>query len=68
MMDGFSSYNQVLVDEKEQFKSTFTTPWGTYVHVRMSHGLINVGATFQRAMDIAFVEYIDKFMVDTKIV
>ena len=46
MMDGFSGYNQVLVDEKEKFKTTFTTPWGTYVYVRMPFGLINVGATF----------------------
>lgn len=29
----------------------------------MSFDLINVGATFQRAMDVAFKEYIDKFMV-----
>ena len=43
MMDG---YNQVLVDKKEQFKTTFTTPWGTYVYVRMPFGLINAGATF----------------------
>ena len=51
MMDGFLGYNQVLVDEKEQFKKTFTTPWGTYVYVRMPFGLINAGATFQRAID-----------------
>ena len=49
--------------EEEQFKTTFTTPWGTYVYVRMPFGLINVGATFQRAMDMAFHEFIDKFSV-----
>ena len=63
MMDGFFGYNQVLVDEKEQLKTAFTTPWGTYVYVRMPFGLINVGATFQRAMDVAFKDYIEKFMV-----
>ena len=62
MMDGFSGYNQVLVKEEEQFKTAFTTPWGTYVYVRMPFGLINAGATFQRAMDVAFHEFIDKFM------
>ena len=46
MMDGFSGYNQVLVDEREQFKTAFTMPWGTYVYVRMPFGLINAGATF----------------------
>ena len=63
MMDGFSGYNEVLVKEEEQFKKTFTTPWGTYVYVRMPFGLINAGATFQRAMDVAFHEYINKFLV-----
>ena len=62
-MDGFSGYNEALVKEQEKFKTTFTTPWGTYVYVRMPFGLINVGATFQRAMDVAFHEYINKFMV-----
>ena len=52
-----------MVDEKEQFKTAFTTPWGTYVYVRMPFGLINAGATFQRVMDVAFKDYIDKFMV-----
>ena len=63
MMDGFLGYNQVLVDEKEQFKTNFTTPWGAYVYVRMPFGLINAGATFQRAMDVAFADFKDKFMV-----
>ena len=63
MMDGFSGYKQVLVDEKEQFKTAFTTPWGTYAYMRMPFGLINAGATFQRAMDVAFKDYIEKFMV-----
>jgi hypothetical protein len=28
--------------------------WGTYAYHRIPFGLINVGATFQREMDIAF--------------
>lgn len=63
MMDGFLGYNQVLVKESEQFKTAFTTPWGTYVYVRMPLGLKNVGATFQRAMDVAFKELINIIMV-----
>src|SRR5271156_3663020 len=46
MMDGFSGYNQVLVKESEKYKTAFTTPWGTYVYIRMPFGLINAGATF----------------------
>ena len=35
-------------------KTTFRTKWGTFTYRRMPFGLINVGETFQRAMDIAF--------------
>ena len=31
MLDGFSGYNQVLVDPKDQEK-TFITPWGTFMY------------------------------------
>ena len=61
MMDGFSGYNQVAVLSEDQKKTTFTTPWGTFMYARMPFGLINAGATFQRAMDIAFVGEQDKF-------
>lgn len=30
MLDGFSRYNQVEVLDKDQHKTTFTTPWGTF--------------------------------------
>jgi hypothetical protein len=33
------------------------------MYVKMPFGLMNVGATFQRAMDIAFVEEIGRFIV-----
>ena len=55
MMDGFSRYNQVAVLREDQKKNAFTMPWGTFMYARMPFGLINAGATFQRAMDIAFV-------------
>ena len=51
MVDGFSGYNHHL-DDKE--KIAFTTPWGTFMYDKMPFGLMNVGETFQRAMDIAF--------------
>ena len=63
MLDGFSGYNQVLVHPDDQEKIAFTTPWGTFMYSKMPFGLMNVGATFQRAMDIAFSEEKDKFVV-----
>ena len=54
LLDGFASYNQVLVAEQDQLKATFHTKWVTFAYRRMPFGLINFGATFQRAMDIAF--------------
>ena len=56
LLDGFSGYNQVLVHRDDQLKTAFTTPWGTFMYVKMPFGLMNAGATFQRAMDISFSE------------
>lgn len=60
MLDGFSGYNQVVVDREEK-KTSFITPWGTFMYARIPFVLMNIGATFQRAMDIGFVG--DKFVV-----
>jgi hypothetical protein len=63
LLDGFSSYNQVLVSEEDHLKTTFRTKWGTFAYKRMPFGLMNVGATFQRAMDVDFWELINKCVV-----
>ena len=63
LLDGFSGYNQVLVSKADQLKTTFRTPLGTYAYRKIPFGLINAGATFQRAMDIAFRGLIGKFFV-----
>jgi ribonuclease HI len=63
LLDGFSGYNQVLVHLDDQDKTSFTTPWGTFMYVKMPFGLMNAGATFQRAMDITFMEEAGKFIV-----
>lgn len=63
MLDGFSGYNQVVVHPEDQEKIAFTTPWGTFMYAKMPFGLMNVGATFQRAMDIAFLEEKEKYVV-----
>jgi ribonuclease HI len=63
MIDGFSGYNQISVTPEDREKTTFTTPWGTFMYAKMPFGLMNAGATFQRAMDIAFIGEKDKFVV-----
>ena len=63
MLDGFSGYNQILVHLDDQEKTSFTTPWGTFMYAKMSFGIMNAGATFQRAIDIAFSEEKDRFVV-----
>jgi hypothetical protein len=55
MINGFSSYNHISVMPKDRGKTTFTTPWGTFMYVKMPFGLMNAGETIQRAMDIAFI-------------
>ena len=35
LLDGFSGYNQVLVHPDDQLKKAFTTPWNTFMYVKM---------------------------------
>jgi hypothetical protein len=63
LLDVFSGYNQVLVHLEDQQKTTFTTPWGTFMYVKMPFVLMNASATFQREMDIAFVDELGIFIV-----
>ena len=62
-LDGYLGYNQILVHPGNQLKTTFTTPWGTFMYVKMPFGLMNAGANFQRAMDIAFSEELGFFII-----
>ena len=74
LLDGFSGYNQVLVAKEDRLKMTFRTRWGTFAYRRMPFGLINIGATFQRAMDMDFhglighsaVVYLDDITIFSK--
>jgi hypothetical protein len=63
MIDGFSGYNQIVVHKDDKEKTAFTTPWGTFIYEKIPFGLMNAGATFQRAMYISFVGERDKFLV-----
>jgi hypothetical protein len=45
-MDGFSGYNQIQIKPKDQHKTAFICPWGTFAYRKMPFGLKNAGATF----------------------
>nr|GEX28589.1 putative reverse transcriptase domain-containing protein [Tanacetum cinerariifolium] len=47
---------------EDQEKTTFTSPYGTFVYQRMSFGLWNALGTFQRCMMVIFRDMIKKTM------
>lgn len=57
-LDGFSRYNQVSIDPKDQYKTTFAMEWGNFAYRVMPFGLTNTPTTFQRLMCHAFKEYL----------
>jgi hypothetical protein len=61
--DGLSSHNQISVHLDDRENKTFTNPWGNFMYAKIPFGIMNVGATFQRAMDISFVGEKDKFVL-----
>jgi hypothetical protein len=50
--------------EEDMPNNSFITPWETYDYACMPFGLNKVGATFQWAMDHAFIHLIKNIMVD----
>jgi len=63
MIDGFLGFNQIWVNNEDQFKTTFITKWGTFAFQRMPFSLSNARAIFQRAMDYAFGDLINKIIL-----
>lgn len=63
MLDIFLSYNKVLLLEGDRYNTAFTTPWETYGYFWMPFGLLNVGVTFQCAMDFVFFYFLYKCIV-----
>nr|GFB28965.1 reverse transcriptase domain-containing protein [Tanacetum cinerariifolium] len=61
-LDGFSGYFQIPIDPKDQEKTTFTCPYGTFAYKRMSFGLCNAPGTFQRCMMAIFHDMIKQTM------
>ncbi|GJW89028.1 reverse transcriptase domain-containing protein [Tanacetum coccineum] len=62
-LDGFSGYFQIPIDLKDQEKTTFTCPYGTFAYRRMPFGLCNAPGTFQRCMMAIFHDMIKRHEV-----
>nr|GEZ01691.1 DNA-directed DNA polymerase [Tanacetum cinerariifolium] len=61
-LDGFSGYFQIPIDPKDQEKTMFTCPYGTFAYKCMPFGLCNAPGTFQRCMMAIFHDMIEQTM------
>src|SRR3954463_11397236 len=59
-LDGYSGYNQIVVNPEDHEKTAFTCPFGIFAYRRMPFGLCNAPATFQRCMQAIFSNLIEK--------
>ena len=64
LLDGFSSYNKVLVVDQDSLKTNLQTNQGIYAYKKMPLSLINISVdSFERAMDISLKVLINHNMV-----
>nr|GFA03539.1 hypothetical protein [Tanacetum cinerariifolium] len=63
-LDGIYGYFQIPIDPKDQEKTTFTCPYGTFAYKHMPFGHCNAPGTFQRCMMAIFHDMIDQTMED----
>nr|GFA04315.1 reverse transcriptase domain-containing protein [Tanacetum cinerariifolium] len=61
-LDGFSGYFQISINPRNQEKTTFTCPYGTFAYRRMPFGLSNAPGTFQRCLLAIFHDMVEKTM------
>nr|GEZ69724.1 reverse transcriptase domain-containing protein [Tanacetum cinerariifolium] len=61
-LNGFSGYFQIPIDPRDQEKTTFTCPYGTFSYRRMPFDLCNAPGTFQWCMLGIFHDMVEKTM------
>nr|GEY31271.1 reverse transcriptase domain-containing protein [Tanacetum cinerariifolium] len=61
-LDGIFGYFQIPIDPRDQEKTTFTCPYGTFAYRRIPFGLCNAPGTFQRCMLAIFHDMVKKTM------
>ena len=60
IMDVFSSYNQIKMEEADQEKISFVTSQGLFCYKVMPFGLKNARVTYQRLMNKMFTHHIGR--------
>ncbi|GJX68394.1 reverse transcriptase domain-containing protein [Tanacetum coccineum] len=59
-LDAYKGYYQIKMAKEDEEKTTSITSQGIYCYSKMSFGLRNAGATYQRLVDKAFHKQIDR--------
>jgi hypothetical protein len=70
----YSGYHQIALKEEDQIKTAFITRFGAYAYTTMSFGWKNVGATYQRAIQLCLADQlhrnveanVDKVVIKTR--
>lgn len=62
-LDLASGYHQIRVAEKDVEKTAFGSRFGLFEFLVLPFGLINAPATFMKAMNSMFVEYLNEFII-----
>lgn len=63
MLEATSGYRQIALDESSKDKTAFSYKNGFYEFIRMTFGLFNAPATFQRVMDKIFRKHLGIFVL-----
>jgi hypothetical protein len=53
-MDNFSGYKKIQIQPKDQHKTHFIYPWGTFAYKNIPFSIKNSRATFQGGMMFSF--------------
>ncbi|GJR63960.1 reverse transcriptase domain-containing protein [Tanacetum coccineum] len=59
-LDAYKGYHQIQMAKEDEEKTAFYTEQGTYCYTKMSFGLKNAGATYQRLVDSTFQNQIGR--------
>jgi hypothetical protein len=73
-LDCYSGYHQIILAKEDEEKTAFITPFGAFCYISMSFGLKNMGATYQRAIQMCLVDhwgkrveaYVDDVVIKTE--